>query len=265
MSLGSNKASILAGIYGIGTATRLTLFNNHLVLAIGAVWFLLAMFIGHLIFDVLQLILINKKNKLTLLWLLSILLVYLSTKTQFGLLPWSFNAGLMSVIFYTFGFTLRQYKLLTDTPIWLLLVSILFWSLSVKSGFFYMNVVYADNLVWAILGAFGASIIICWLAQQLAKLAFIKPLLIIGRYSLIVLCAHVIDLDLIRIASGLNSHVTAFIGPAMGAAVAISYRVIFACLFIYLIPRIPFVRCFYLNKQFPFQRFFKRKKVVSKN
>lgn len=264
MSLGSNKASILAGVYGIGTATRLSLFNNHLVLAIGAIWFLLAMFIGHLVFNVLQLILSNKKYKLALLWLISILLVYFSTKTQFGLLPWSFNAGLMSVIFYTFGFTLQQYKLLTHIPIWLLLIGTLFWGLSVRSGFFYMNVVYADNLVWAILGAFGASVVLCWVAQKLAKLALIKPLSIIGRYSLIVLCAHVIDLDLIRIASGLNSHVTSFAGPVMGTAVAISYRIVFACLFIYLVPKIPLVRCFYLNKQFPFQNFFKGKLFVAK-
>ncbi|MCL5459591.1 acyltransferase family protein [Loigolactobacillus coryniformis] len=220
-SLGPSRASVLAGLYGIGTGTKLTFLNNHSILAIGAIWFLLAMFIGSVIFNLLQYIVPEGKYKFFVLWLLSIVLLFISTKTQYGLLPWSFNAGLMSVIFYTFGYTLQQFNFLNSISIWLVGLGIILWGLSIWSGFFYVNVAYAGNLLLAVLGAFGGSIVICWVAQHLTQSMVTKLLLPFGRYSLIVLCAHVLDLDILRIASGINGHLVAAGMPVLGVILAI--------------------------------------------
>lgn len=252
-SLGTNRASLVAGIYGIGTPTQLAWLNHYSVASIGAIWFLLAMFIGHLLFALMQVKLPEKRFKLVIMWGLSIVLVYFSTKTQFGLLPWSFNAGLMSVIFYTFGYTAQQFHFFDSLPLWALVIGLFFWGLSIKSGFFYMNTAYADNLPLAILGAFGGSVALCWLAQQLARLTASKVLISLGRYSLIVLCFHVIDLDLLTIASHVYDQLLRLGGPVLATIGAISYRIIFVLFFVYLVPKIPFVRSFFLNKQFPFK------------
>ncbi|WP_367297552.1 acyltransferase family protein [Loigolactobacillus coryniformis] len=252
--LGPNRASVLAGLYGIGTATKLTFLNNHPIMAIGAIWFLLAMFVGSVIFNLLQHLVPEGKHKLTILWILSIVLLVISTQTQYGLLPWSLNAGLMSVIFYTFGYTLHQYNFLDAIPLWSVGLGVILWGVSAWSGFFYVNVAHADNLLLAVLGAFGGSIVICWLAQHLTQPQVVKVLLPFGRYSLIVLCAHIVDLDILRIGLSIYAHLATAGLTLLGTVLAIIYRITFASICVYFVPKMPFVRHFFLNKQYPFRR-----------
>lgn len=254
--LGSGKQAIIAVLYGVGTPTNV---NGYQIQAIGAIWFLLAMFIGSVMFSCIVRVFRNYKYSVLLIWITSIVLLLVSTYKTFGLLPWSINAGLMSVIFYTFGYTLKQYNFLGKSPMWSVVIGFIFWIISALSGFFYVNVAYADNLILAVLGAFGGSIVIFKLSQLLLNFYFSRYLLLFGKYSLIILCFHVVDLDMLRVTSIINNYFVTQSLPIIGVLVAIIYRLLFVLVFMKLIPYVPIMRSFFLPRQFPLRNIFVNK------
>lgn len=79
-----------------------------------------------------------------------------------------------------------------------------------------------------------------------------------GQLSLLVLCGHIFDLNILGLAGIVynqfirNSEIVATI-------VSIGYRILFVSLILVIIPRIPFIRSFFLNRQYPFNFNFKNK------
>lgn len=98
---------LIAGIYGIGTPTQNSIIPGSNVPAIGAIWFLLAMYFGNIFYQTLRMI-VDRKNKTTqnmLLVSLSIVLAICGfTISHFIQLPWSLGAAMISAIFYTSGY-----------------------------------------------------------------------------------------------------------------------------------------------------------------
>ncbi|WP_421017347.1 acyltransferase family protein [Furfurilactobacillus cerevisiae] len=195
--IGNGHYALLAAVYGVGTNTQLGGTNGIMVPAIGAIWFLLAMFVGNVIFNSILLLIKRWKHQMIGLYVISIILAIVGFVTaRIVLLPWSINAALISQIFYTFGYMLRKYDIVENWKIWQLVLGIALWSASVWSGFFYLNVAYANNIFLAIVGACGASFVLIIVSKGLAAyIHHLGWLTLFGRESLIVMCVHVIDLD----------------------------------------------------------------------
>lgn len=103
---------MLRTLYGSGTGIEFFLNKSLHIQAIGAIWFLVAMFWGNLIFNGLLKIKeqLGELLVITLILLMSILGFYLTKKGIY--LPWSLNAALVSQVFYYAGFLMRRFDLI---------------------------------------------------------------------------------------------------------------------------------------------------------
>ncbi|KRL04489.1 acyltransferase family protein [Liquorilactobacillus oeni] len=251
---------VLAAFYGLGTPMQLP--NKAFTIpAIGAIWFLVSMYFGDLLFNLSFKIVHKYKHKLMLLWLISIIECcigfYLGGVLHLPL-PWSLPAACVSQIFYIAGFTIKKYDFMEKNGLWVV-GGLLLWLFSVHSGFFYLNTAYADSPFAAMLGGVGGSFVLMRFSKFIEKItthfgmAGIGMFEAYGRLSLIVLCAHLFEMMLVRFGPAIHQVLVPVWGE-LGATIAtIGYRVFFTTFAILLIPRIPFLRSFYLNKRFPFK------------
>lgn len=250
------KDFITTGLYGLGTSSLIPKINLT-VYAIGAIWFLLAMYLGNFIFN-LGIKLSNKTNIPTSFLacyslICTILGFYIAKFVQ---LPWSLDAALISISFYFAGQQIRKYDLIHHGNIFLALSGIILWLLSMKSGAFYINVGYATNPAMAIIGAIGGSYFIMYLSYCLTdKLGWqLRPIQYYGKMSLIVLCVHLFDMNSLQI----GNKIVAFLGilhfnDIIQMTGLITYRVILTIIAIIIIPKIPIIRSLYLNREYPFR------------
>ncbi|MGV0167035.1 acyltransferase family protein [Furfurilactobacillus sp. WILCCON 0119] len=250
--------AILAALYGIGTPSKLPGSQGLIVPAIGAIWFLLAMFVGNLMFNLT--LKVTKRAKAQLVWMLVIAVVLATIgfgTVKFILLPWSINAALISQVFYWFGYALKQYDLV-ERWYWSYLVGgIILWALSAWSGFFYLNVGFAANPILASLGGMGGSygliLLAKFIAEKTPRMSW-TWLTWFGRESLIVMCFHDVDLDNFKIAGKLFTLSSSHLNNVIGVIIVIIYHVIFVSVVILLIPHLPIVRSVYMHRQFSFGR-----------
>lgn len=251
--IGGGRESLIASIYGIGTPTNLFGIN---VPAIGAIWFLLAMYVGDLIFKIIVDLTNRERHQLLIIFSISAVLAIIGFATAKAiLLPWSINAALISQLFYWFGFALRKTNIVDRWNFWELLCGLALWGISAVSGFFYLNVGFASQPILSVFGAMGGGFVLIvfskWLATKVGKLKWLNSF---GRNSLIVMCIHVIDLDNIKLGDALYNfaftHYTAWIG----VAIVVIYRIAITSGMVYVMPKIPFIRSLYMNRKFPFQR-----------
>ncbi|MCC7666391.1 acyltransferase family protein [Liquorilactobacillus satsumensis] len=254
---------VFAAMYGLGTPLALPPEMGAAgvtIPAIGAIWFLVAMYLGDLLFNLAFKVCGRFKNKLTFIWLLAIsecvLGFYLGGILHLPL-PWSLPAALVSQVFYAAGFTIKQFTLMDKSSLWAVGGTFL-WAFSVHSGFFYLNTAYADRPLAAVLGGIGGSFAIMRFSKWLESLSAVQGgklgmLETYGRLSLIVLCAHLCEAMLVRIAPALHQALLPLWGEFGATLAAIGYRVFFTVLALLLVPRIPLLRSFYLNQRFPFK------------
>ena len=115
-------------------------FDKSLTInAIGAIWFLLAMYFGNIIFNILI------KSSRGNLFVSGVV----ATAITFGgfylsdmgiLLPWSLNAAMASQLFYYGGYLIRKFDLIEKYGISGSIVGIALWMISAQSGFLYLAV-----------------------------------------------------------------------------------------------------------------------------
>lgn len=193
------KQNVLSIIYGIGTDSTNTIIPNLKVSAIGAIWFLLAMFIANIIF---QFNLRISQNYLTLL-ILSLVNTIIGFIISFYIqLPFSINAALISQCYYIFGYSLKKYHLFFKSiknSLIVLIISAIFTLLIAKNTYFYFNTGTSNNILLSIIGSFigcYSLILFCQLIEH--YLHHLKYVEIFGHYSLVILCFHIINLNCIN-------------------------------------------------------------------
>ena len=251
------KDFIVTGIYGLGTSSVIPKINLT-VYAIGAIWFLLAMYLGNFLFN-LGIKLSNKSTNSTLFLacyslICTVLGFYIAKFVQ---LTWSLDAALISLSFYFAGQQIRKYDLIHQGNIYLALAGIVLWLLSMKSGAFYINVGYATNPAMAVIGAIGGSYFIMYLSYCITdKLGWkLQAVQYYGKMSLIVLCVHLFDMN----SFSIGNKVALFLGrnhynDIVQMIGLISYRVLLTIIAIIIIPKIPIIRSLYLNRDYPFKK-----------
>lgn len=182
------KNWIVASLYGQG------INSNEKFPMIGAIWFLWAMFWGKVIFSFIN------GNKYCIPIVIALFAIgYLTSRIFY--LPLSIQSGLTSIIFIWCGRKIKESCCLDKNRICLFFTASLLWAVMVflndGGGFGIVNNSYnsiASNVISGICG----SIIIFLISQKLEKFNALYFLKYIGRYSLIFLCLHILDLNIFR-------------------------------------------------------------------
>lgn len=192
---------LAAGIYGIGTQTKMSIVPGQTIPAIGAIWFLLAMYIGNIIYQVLLRITIvfPKKTQSLLLICAGIALALLGFWiSKYIQLPWSINAAFISTIFYVAGHLIKDYSLLEKgyLSLGIAIFSMMLWIISAIKGPFWFNTGYAAYPLLDTLGAIGGTYFLMYSFKKINEFIQLDSLAFLGRMALIALSFHIICVNL---------------------------------------------------------------------
>lgn len=187
---------IVAAIYGSGVNYT----EPFVVHKIGAIWFLLASFWG----SVFLRISLEMKKKVRLLFIIVLFVVgYLTTRLCFWF-PFSIQAGCCATLFMYFGYLARRgqegylglpKEVKTATVIFALIV----WIAFIKNYQSFWLV--ENNFGRGVIDIFG-SVCACFIVIMISKYienhcrVITDIFAFIGKYSLIVLCLHILELNL---------------------------------------------------------------------
>ncbi|WP_162148755.1 acyltransferase family protein [Ligilactobacillus hayakitensis] len=184
----SIKELILSTIYGSGLLTSPTL---HIRL-IGAIWFLLAMFWGLVIYNYI----FDKKYK-TIYAIAIFLSGYMISKVIW--LPLSILPGMMSVLFIHIGNILKE-SIITSKPykiqkaILIGIVFILGTYLTFSEPHMDMSSCYYSDLIINTFTSVSGTYMVVYISQIIEKFRYLSKLLsIYGVNSLLVLCVHNVE------------------------------------------------------------------------
>lgn len=181
-----------AGIYGSGSKTQ---FLDWHIPIVGAVWFLLALVWAILIMQV-----INKKP--LPLWKQEIVVITLFAVGYFSAFftwfPFSIQAGFSALLFVFIGYEVKRRKLHVYDKQEAILLSAILWGWSIYLSFSndHMSLVRScfPDMLNNILGACAASYLLVLACKNLEGTGIAPFLITFGRYSIVVLCFHLIEL-----------------------------------------------------------------------
>lgn len=261
----SIKLFLISIIYAAGGKVYLP-FLHQWLLPVGALWFLVAMFIATQLFNLIMSLSFKKYDflfKTLIIFLLSILGI---ESAKYIFLPFSIQPALLSLVFLWFGYITKRCKLISKFTIIPTVICFILWIVDAQFNFFVFENFSSTYMVLGIIMGYLSSmvvikfsILIDRLAAKRQGLEHIKQLLVFwGANSLLILCFHLIDLNSVQIwprivfTSNLDYNVALVMG--------IIYRIIFATLFALIMPKIPILRNLYMNRQFPIKNIFGNKK-----
>lgn len=192
---------IIAGLYGIGAPTNQSIIPNANIPAIGAIWFLLAMYFGNVIYQIVLRFSNRFSSNIS-----SVILIFFSvvfaisgfTISHFVQLPWSIGAAFISIAFYVAGHLIRKYDFMNINNQNLLfsLFGLLLWTIATIEGPFGVVDGIAAHPFIAMLGAIGGSYFLMYFIKTLSLYVNIPLLAKLGRLALITLSIHIIFLNL---------------------------------------------------------------------
>ncbi len=208
-----NSYWIIAAIYGSGSQSHTSPFFGDMP-SIGAIWFLWAMFWCRLSFQLLNVVI----SRLIILGLtcltISVLAIYIDT--EIINLPFAILPGLAALIFYFSGYALKMLGGVKVIKPLYALPLIFIWMLSTFIPTKPLGLVtcsypiYPLTVLGGICGTLTLFMILDLLHKHLNNRLMWFPLIWMGQMSLVILCLHLIDLDIpIRRYLGINSAIGA--------------------------------------------------------
>ena len=159
---------------------------------IGAIWFLMALFICRIVYNVLDKKL--SKNVLSVICI-SISVVSVVCYNHILQLPFNILQGLSALIFYDFGRRLKAFTQTREVTSWMVVGCIVVWMIAIHFSFMSMVNCRYDCYPLDIVGAICATCVCMYVCIRLPKNKIINLLAWIGRNSMGLLCLHLIDLD----------------------------------------------------------------------
>lgn len=187
---------LYASVYGAGN----TFEKPFYIPQIGAIWFLPATFIGQLLLRWS----LDQKKEIRIIVLASAFIAGAVTAKYLFWFPMSIQAGLCCASFMYVGWLFGRNrdavkKLTEETKIAFIALSVVIWIWFIVQfkGFYIVRCFFGRGIV-DIIGSICASGVIILCSRVIdRKLKVIKKLLLfVGRYSLLILCVHIIELDL---------------------------------------------------------------------
>ncbi|MBR6201067.1 MAG: acyltransferase family protein [Spirochaetales bacterium] len=181
----------IRSLYGSGTNANKTLFN---IGQIGAIWFLLCLFWVRNFYTLIS------KIQSIFIWIIIVFLFFIGYHSvKYIYIMWSIQSAMTAILFYHIGYKIKQYNLLNIKPIITTLICLLIWGLCLYFNKDIMSIVrnkYPD-ISLNILGAITGTIVIINFSKLLTKFKISKILTYFGENSLIILCFHLIELNLL--------------------------------------------------------------------
>ena len=184
---------IKAALYGAGTAMD----NPKNIPIIGAIWFLLALFWASLIIHFI----IKLNNSTAMVFVVTIVALSCFTARYYWL-PLSIQAGCVGTLYVYIGYLWKDYfklekKLPKKTTIAIVLVAIIIWIIFVKH-FTYFRIVCCKfdkwyDLIRSLAACIAVLAISVFISEKLR--AATRILSFTGRYSIVILCLHIIELN----------------------------------------------------------------------
>lgn len=176
-------------------------FFGHTIYAIGAIWFLWALFWS---FVTLQIIF--KLTKRTSEWIRALAVIIVSVIGyiigQFFWIPTNIDLGLYCVIYLYFGYILKNYLLdylKNNRIINYLIIAIciaIYVYASIINGL-YITTRQTDTII-SVLGALAGSLVCLEISMLFEKLQYVSKVIIwYGMNSLLIICVHNIEIMLI--------------------------------------------------------------------
>ncbi len=247
---------LVAGLYGSGSRVD---FLNIKLTPIGAIWFYLAL-IWALLFCWIILHIEKKlmpdRNKGQFMIVVSLFLAALFWIVGFITakriwLPFSVQAGFSSVIFVIFGIILKEQFFKSNNPFWSYLVAGIVWFVSLYFSLRndYMSIVRSafPNPIINILGAVAATWLLFGIGKKTESNKITNPLKHFGKYSMVVLSFHLIELNCFPWNKIINLD---FIGlSVINRLLVFCAKIIWCCLGIELARRIKVLKWIYSIKE----------------
>ncbi|MBR6458807.1 MAG: acyltransferase family protein [Actinomycetaceae bacterium] len=206
---------------------------------IGAIWFLLALYFS----QVLYTLLVDKKYALPVVLALFVLGVV--TKDIIWL-PWSIQSALTCILFIHVGYRIHARKWFDPSRVPLLpfLIGSAVWVavILIDHGRNYFASNYFENPVLDIAGGIAGTLVIMWLSIWISHIPAISTILqAAGRYSLVILCAHVVELDVMP-WKWVMAHLNMPLDSISGILLLLSFKIVWAVAAVLIVRRIPLLR-----------------------
>lgn len=189
------KRWVMASAYGSGG----TYYEPFMIYQIGAIWYLPASYVAGLI---LRFSLKYSYRVRICIIGMAFAVGCLSSKYLFWF-PMSIQAGLCCVVFMYIGWNFRNLKyteISKEIKMLVIVVSIIAWiSFIVQfQGFYLVNNYYGRGTV-DFFSSICASVVIVFLSYLINRKSGLcrNVLLFAGRYSLLILCVHIVELNLV--------------------------------------------------------------------
>lgn len=271
MSIGSDKDTFKAFIFGMGGTAPL-IGTKIIMPQIGAIWFLVALFWDSIVFNMMMKKLDQKTGGFWLGGLITICMaIFGFWLTPFhsgihvnGELPWSLNATMIGLFFMWFGQLMKRIPQIWKSKRlgWLLvLVSTVVYLLVCyhdRGYHFGMATAVANSWTITMIGSLSGCVVMLlsayWIEQQLKETKWQRGLVAIAHYgqaSLVVLCFHIMELNLINPGTFISSW-THF-PPAIDTFTIVLYRIAVSLIAIWIVKHSSFLSKIFVNRQNPFK------------
>lgn len=251
----SYKQFLLSALYAAGGTVNIP-HTRIVIQPIGAIWFLVAMFIANQIFNLLMRAKIKLQFKAIIVIILTLVGIF-SANLLF--LPFSIQPALIAQFFLFTGYLLKRFQLLDKVNWLVLLVFAIIWLWDSSFNLFAFEGVTAQNIYLAVIVGALASIVVIKLSIYLDELTdkfnwhhLQRVLLFWGSQSLILLCFHLVDLDYVQLWPQV---INLFKGTnyLFAVVMGVIYRVLFVSVIAIAMPRIVFLRSCFMHRKYPFK------------
>ena len=188
-----------ASIYGSGVRQD---FFSYQIKPIGAIWFLLALLISQLIFDIVNQTF--KNNKMLALGIVAVAIAVASiVSAKYTWLPFSIQSAGVGCLFMYGGLLIKEYNL--EDKKYMIGWGIAIWAVAILCSYKYGNMSVAEclfpnvilNIVGAVMGSYVIIRFFSWLERKNCNNIIWEKLCMIGEYSTIVLCVHLIEIRVV--------------------------------------------------------------------
>lgn len=220
---------LYASLYGAGDSYT----DPFYIKGIGAIWFLLATFWGSIFLRLA----LNFKENFRMLFIIILFIIGHVSSTIIWL-PFSIQAGMCASFFMYIGFLFKQiksdfYRFYPETKHFITIFALAIWISFIKNfkSFWLVHCDIGRGII-DIVGCICACYIILLFSKFIEKHCFFlnKCLSFLGKYSIFMLCIHIVELDLFPWSSFLQR-----ILPLNTSSV-IYLCVLILCKFLFIIP-----------------------------
>ncbi|MBP3222380.1 MAG: acyltransferase family protein [Actinomycetaceae bacterium] len=211
---------------------------------IGPIWFLLALFFAQVFYTFIA----DKKYA----WIVSLLLFVAGVVTAPLLwLPWSIQSAMTSLLFIHVGYVIRKHNWFDPHKVQLIpfALSFIVWVVVVYvdhgKNYFASNYFVCEPA--DVLGGITGTLVVLWISIWIARIPVVSSLLEkAGTYSLVILCAHAIEVSVFPWSKVISKLSYMDLYPSLiGACVIIMMKLLIVTIAVLIVQRVPLLAKIY--------------------